>query len=81
VNKFSSNEDRIASNWLYLFIYNSSTDPLHTAVGKKYDKLPGGVSYLYLTLNEMFQMSGCNVQIFIDIFKQNGVSHSHFRSL
>ena len=58
VNKFFFDEDRIASDWLQVFVYNSSTDSLRTIATKKYDKLPlnqkGGVSYLFLTLNEMF---------------------------
>jgi hypothetical protein len=53
VNKFFSDEDRIASNWLQIFVYNTSTDSLKTAVMKKYNKVPpdqrGGVMYLYLT--------------------------------
>jgi hypothetical protein len=74
-------EDRIASNWLQVFVYNSSTDSLRTAVAKKYDKLPlnqkGGVTYLFLTLCEMFQMSREVKEAmfkFLDIFKRNGVS-------
>ena len=64
-----------------MFVYNSSTDSLSTAVEKKYDKLPlnqkGGVSYLFLILNEIFQMS-CEIEEamykFLDIFKQNDIS-------
>lgn len=81
VNKFFSDEDRIASNWLQAFVYNSSTDSLRTAVAKKYDRLPlnqkGGVVYLYLTLNEMFQMSREVKEAmykFLDIFKRQGIS-------
>lgn len=81
VNKFFGDEDRIASNWLYTFIYNLSTDSLRTAVTKKYKKLPlnqqGGVMYLFLTLKEMFQMSRevkDAIFKFLDIFKRNGVS-------
>ena len=74
VNKFFSDEDRIASNWLQAFVYNSSTDSLRTAIAKKYEKLPlnqkGGVIYLYLTLQEMFQA----MYKFLDIFKRQGVS-------
>ena len=81
MNKFFSDEDRIASNWLQVFVYNSSTNSLQTVVTKKYDKLPlnqkGGVIYLFLTLCEIIQMS-CEVKEamfkFLDIFKQNGVS-------
>jgi hypothetical protein len=81
VNKFFGDGDRIASNWLQAFVYNSSTDSLRTAVAKKYDKLPlnqkGGVVYLYLTLKEMFQMSREVKEAmfkFLDIFKRQGVS-------
>ena len=81
MNKFFSDEDRIASNWLQVFLYNSSTDLLQTAVPKKYDKLPlnqkGGDIYLFLTLCEIIQMS-CEVKEamfqFLDIFKQNRVT-------
>ena len=49
VNKFFLEEDRIASNWLQVFVDSSSTDSLQTAVAKKYNKLPlnqkgGGLS-------------------------------------
>jgi hypothetical protein len=81
VNKFFSDEDRIASNWLQAFVYNSSTNSLRTAVEKKYYKLPlnqkDGVIYLYLTLQEMFQMSREVKEAmykFLDIFKRQGVS-------
>jgi hypothetical protein len=81
VNKFFSDGDRIASNWLQAFVYNSSTDSLRTAVAKKYDKLPptqkGGVIYLFLTLREMFLMSRevkDAMLKFLEIFKRNGVS-------
>ena len=40
VNKFFSDKDRSASDWLQVFVYNSSTDSLRTAVAKKYNKLP-----------------------------------------
>ena len=63
------------------FVYNSSTDSLRTAIAKKYEKLPlnqkGGVIYLYLTLQEMFQMSREVKEAmykFLDIFKRQGVS-------
>jgi hypothetical protein len=81
VNKFFGEGDRIASNWLQTFVYNSSTDSLKTAVAKKYEKLPsnqkGGVIYLYLSLCEMFQMSREVEEAmykFLDIFKRNGVA-------
>jgi hypothetical protein len=81
VNKVFSDEDRIASNWLYLFVYNLSTDSLRTAVGKKYKRIPnnqkGGVMYLFLTLNEMFVMSRevkDAMYKFLDLFRRNGVS-------
>ena len=81
VNKYFSDEDRIASNWLQIFVYNSSTDSLKTAVSKKYKKLPadqrGGPMYLWLTLCEMFHMSRevkDAMLKFLDIFKRNGVS-------
>ena len=81
VNKFFSDEDRIVSNWLQVFVYNSSTDLLWTAVAKKYNKLPlnqkGGVTYLFLTLCEMFQMSRKVKEAmfkFLEIFKHNVVS-------
>jgi hypothetical protein len=68
VNKFVLDEDRIASNWLRVFVYNSSTGLPQTVVAKKHDRLPqkhdrlplnqkGGVTYLFLTLCKMFQMS------------------------
>ena len=73
--------DRIASNWLYTFVADSSTDLLRTAVHKRYDKLDvskkGGVVYLYLTLCEMFQMLWEVEEAmhkFIEIFKRTGVS-------
>ena len=34
INKFFSDEDRIASNWLQVLVFNSSTDSLCTAVAK-----------------------------------------------
>jgi hypothetical protein len=81
VNKYFSDEDRIASNWLQSFVYNSSTDSLRSAVDKKYTKLPsnqkGGVTYLFLTLCEMFMMSREVKEAmtkFLDIFKRNGIS-------
>jgi hypothetical protein len=81
VNRYFSEQDRIASNWLQQFVYNSSTDSLRSAVAKKYDRFPpdqkGGVSYLYLTLCEMFHMSRevKDAMIkFLEIFKRNGVS-------
>jgi hypothetical protein len=81
VNKYFSDEDRVASNWLEQFVYNSSTDSLRSSVAKKYDRLlpnqQGGVSYLFFTLNEMFQMSREVVDAmkkFLEIFKRNGVS-------
>jgi len=81
VNRYFSEQDRIASNWLQQFVYNSSTDSLRSAVAKKYDRFPpdqkGGVSYLYLTLCEMFHMSRevKDAMIkFLEIFKKNGVS-------
>ena len=39
VNKRFSLADRIASSWLKVFIYKSSTDSLRAAVAKKYDKI------------------------------------------
>ena len=58
--KFST-EDWIASRRLKEFIYNSSTDALRSAVGKKYNtlevKLRGGVIYAYLTLREIFEVN------------------------
>ena len=82
MNKFFSDDERNASNWLQVVFYNSSTDLLQTVVAKKYDKLPlnqkGGVTYLFLTLCEMFQMSRKVKEAmfkFLDIFKRNGVSH------
>ena len=61
VEQSFSDGDRIASNWLYTFEANSSTDSLRTAIHRKYDKLDVsqkvGVVHLYLTLCEMFQMS------------------------
>jgi hypothetical protein len=81
MNKFFSDEDRIASNWLQIFVYNSSTDSLKTAVMKKYNKVPpdqrGGIMYLYLTLCEMFQMSREVKEAmltFLGIFKRKGVA-------
>ena len=81
MNKFFSDEDRIASIWLQVFVHNSSTDSLRTMVVKKNDKLPlnqkGGVTYLFLTLCEMLQMSRGDKEAmfkFLDIFRQNKVS-------
>ena len=81
INKRFGNADRIASNWLFTFVSDSSTDSLRTAVMKKYEKLDGnqrgGVIYLYLTLCEMFQMSREVEEAmfkFIEIFKRSGVS-------
>jgi hypothetical protein len=81
VNKFFGEGDRIASNWLQTFVYNSSTDSLKTAVAKKYEKLPSnqkaGVIYLYMSLCEMFQMSREVKEAmykFLDIFRRNGVA-------
>lgn len=81
VNKRFSAEDRIASRWLKEFVYNSSTDSLRSAVGKKYDKLSpvykGGVMYLFLTLCEMFHMSRevkAAIFSFIALFKKKGVA-------
>ena len=81
VNKRFPDGNRIASNWLYTFVADSSTDSLRTAVHKRYDKLDvsqkGGVVYLYLTLCEMFQMSWEVEEAmhkFIEIFKRTGVS-------
>ena len=81
INKRFGNADRIASNWLFTFVSDSSTDSLRTAVTKKYEKLDsnqrGGVIYLYLTLCEMFQMSREVEEAmfkFIEIFKRSGIS-------
>lgn len=81
INKRFSDGDRIASNWLYTFVADSSTDSLRTAVLKKYEKLDvsqkGGVIYLFLTLREMFQMSREVEEAmhkFIELFKRTGVS-------
>ena len=81
INKRFSQPDRIASNWLFTFVSDSSTDSLRTAVMKKYEKLDinqrGGVIYLYLTLCEMFQMSREVEEAmykFIEIFKRTGIS-------
>ena len=81
INKRFADVDRIASNWLKEFVYNSSTDALKTAVLKKYEKIPanqrGGVVYLYLTLMEMFQMSRevkDAMLFFLSLFKRKGVS-------
>ena len=81
LNKCFSDGDCIASNWLYTFVADSSTDSLRMAVHKKYDKLDvsqkGGVVYLYITLCEMFQMSREVEEAmhkFIELFKRTGVS-------
>ena len=81
LNKCFLDGDRIASNWLYTFVTDSSTDSLCMAVHKKYDKLDvsqsSGVVYLYLTLCEMFQMSREveeEMHKFIELFKWTGVS-------
>ena len=81
MNKRFSDGDRIASNWLYTFVADSSMDSLRTAVHKRYDKLDvsqkGGVVYLYLTFCEMFQMSWEVEEAmhkFIEIFNRTGVS-------
>ena len=82
VNKLFSDKDRIASNLLQEIVYNSSTDSLQSAVANKYNRLPlnqkGGVTYLFLTLYKMFQISFKVKEAlfkFLDIFKPNGVSH------
>ena len=81
INKRFSDGDRTASNWLKEFVYASSTDALKAAVNKKYSKLPdsqlGGITYLYLTLCEMFQMSREVEEAmftFLDIFKKKGIA-------
>jgi hypothetical protein len=81
INKRFSEGDRIASNWLKDFVYNSSTDALRTATTKKYDRLAenqrGGVTYLYLTLMEMFQMSREVKDAmlgFLSLFKRKGIA-------
>ncbi len=73
--------DCIASNWLYTFVADSSTDSLHMAVRKKYDTLDvlqkDGVNYLYLTLCKMFQISpevDKAIHKFIELFEWTGVS-------
>ena len=82
VNKRFSLADRIASSWLKVFIYKSSTDSLRAAVAKKYDKIhrtcKGGVMYLYLTLCAMFHMNKDVKKAmldFIDIFKTKGLAN------
>ena len=82
LNTKFSKEDRIASRWLKEFIYNSSTDALRSAVGKKYDdlevKLRGGVIYAYLTLREMFEVNRDteeSMKSFLAFFKKRGVAH------
>ena len=79
LNKCFLDRDCIASNWLYIFMANSSTDSLRMAVLKKYDDLlqKGGVVYLYLTLCEMFQMSWEVEEAmhkFNELFKRTDVS-------
>ncbi len=81
MNKRFLDGDRIASNWLYTFVADSSMDSLCTVVHKRYDKLDvsqkGSVVYLYLTLCEMFQMLWEVEEAMhkvIEIFKRTGVS-------
>ena len=61
INKRFSSEDRIASSWLKQFMYASSADALRAAVAAKHEKIDnrarGGVTYTYLVLCEMFEMS------------------------
>ena len=61
INKRFSSEDRIASSLLKQFMYASSTNALQTAVAAKYEKTEdrarGDVTYTYLVLCEMFEMS------------------------
>ena len=61
VNKFFSEEDRISSRWLKIFLVNSSTPELRKEVDKKYDKLDkskkGGVTYLFYMLGCLFTMT------------------------
>ena len=80
INKRFSAQDRTASTWLYLFVYNSSTHALRTEVSKKYDRVQktqrGGVCYLYLTLCEMFQMSRevkDAMYTFLRLFRTKGI--------
>jgi len=61
VNCRFSDGDLTASLWIKEFIYNSCTDSLRTAIGKKFTKISleqqGGVTYLWYCLDEMFTMS------------------------
>ena len=81
INKRFSDGDRIASNWLQEFVYNSSTDSLRNAVNQHYEKLAplmkGGVTYLYYTLCEMFLMSReveDSMITFLGLFRRKGVA-------
>ena len=81
VNKRFSEEDRIASRWLYSFVYNSSTDKLRSATEKKYSKLPrnqrGGVIYTYYALSSMLTMSRDIKQAmldYLDLFRTQGLA-------
>lgn len=81
INKRSSAGDRIASHWLRIFVYNSSSDSLRDAVKKKYDRIErncrGGILYLFLTLEEMFTMSREvreAMLLFLDLFRRKGIA-------
>ncbi|MCP2504621.1 MAG: hypothetical protein NLN65_04940, partial [Candidatus Poseidoniaceae archaeon] len=80
-NRVFSKTNRIASQWLKIFVYRSSTESLKAAVKNKYSKLPpsqqGGFTYLYLTLCEMFKMTREvkeSMLVFLKLFKAKGLA-------
>ena len=82
INKRFSQEDRITSGWLKEFMYASSTNTLRNAAATKYEDIEerarGGVTYTYLILCEMFEMSRevkASMIAFIECFKRRGIAN------
>ena len=76
INKRLSYEDRIASSWFKKFMYAALMDILRATVATKYEKIEdrarGGVTYTYLVLCEMFEVSR-EVKASMLNFKRRGV--------